>query len=81
MVNGKLRRIAEILHSNRKSGSANRTVVSKFTPEVHKLPFLRMRHTNVAKMAANATICSTFEVQYGKSTSARTTAIGNLGYL
>jgi len=27
---------AEILHSNRKSGSANRMVVSKFTPEVHK---------------------------------------------
>ena len=33
---GKRRQIAEILHSNRKSGSANRTVVSKFTPEVHK---------------------------------------------
>ena len=30
------RQIAEILHSNRKSGSANRTAVSKFTPEVHK---------------------------------------------
>ena len=28
--------IAEILHSNRKSGSANQTAVSKFTPEVHK---------------------------------------------
>jgi len=33
------------------------------------------------KMAINATICSTFEVQYGKSTSMRTTAIGHLGYL
>jgi len=33
------------------------------------------------KMAVNATICSTFEVQYGKSMSARTTAIGHLGYL
>ena len=33
------------------------------------------------KMAVNAAICSTFEVQYGKSTSARTTAIGHLGYL
>ena len=31
-----LRGIAEILHSNKKSGSANRTTVSKFTPEVHK---------------------------------------------
>jgi len=54
-INGKRRQIAEILHSNRKSGSANRTVVCKFTPAVHKLPFLRMRSTNVAKMAANAT--------------------------
>jgi len=33
------------------------------------------------KMAVNATICSTFEVQYGISTSSRTTAIGHLGYL
>ena len=33
---GKRRQIAEILHSNRKSGSSNRTAVSKFTPEVHK---------------------------------------------
>jgi len=32
----KRRQIAEILRSNRKSGSANRTAVSKFTPEVHK---------------------------------------------
>jgi len=30
---------------------------------------------------ANATIFSTFEVQYGTSTSPRTTAIGHLGYL
>ena len=33
------------------------------------------------KMAVNAAICSTLEDQYGKSTSARTTAIGHLGYL
>ena len=33
------------------------------------------------KMAVNAAICSTFEVKYGKSMSARTTAIGHLGYL
>jgi len=33
------------------------------------------------KIAVNATICSTFEVQSGKSTSTRTTAIGHLGYL
>jgi len=33
------------------------------------------------KMAINATICSTFEVQYGKSTSSRTSAIRHLGYL
>jgi len=31
--------------------------------------------------AVNAAICSTFEVQYGKLTSTRTTAIGHLGYL
>jgi len=30
------------------------------------------------KMVVNATICSTFEVQYGKSTSTRTTAIRHL---
>jgi len=30
------------------------------------------------KMAVNATICLTFEVQYGKSTSTRTTAISHL---
>ena len=41
--------VAEIFHSGRKSGSGNRTAVSKFTPEVHKLPFLRMRSTNVAE--------------------------------
>jgi len=35
-INVKQRQIAEILHHNRKSGSANRTAVSKFTPEVHK---------------------------------------------
>ena len=33
------------------------------------------------KMAVNAAICSTFEVQYDKSTSTRTTAIGHLGPL
>jgi len=32
----KRRKIAEILQSNRKSGSMNRTAVSTFTPEVHK---------------------------------------------
>ena len=35
-INGKRRQIAEIVHSNKKSGSANRTAVSKFTPEVYK---------------------------------------------
>ena len=33
------------------------------------------------KMAVNAAICSTFEVQYDKSTSISTTAIGHLGPL
>jgi len=33
------------------------------------------------KMAVNAAICSTFEVQYGKSTLVIKTAIGHLGYL
>ena len=32
------------------------------------------------KMAVNATICSTFEVQYGKSTSTKTTAIRHFGH-
>ena len=31
------------------------------------------------KIAVNAAICSTFEVQYGKLTSTRTTAIGHKG--
>ena len=35
-INGKRRQIAEILHSNRKSRSANRTAVSKFTAKIHK---------------------------------------------
>jgi len=35
-INGKRRQIAEILQPNGKSGSAYRTAVSKFTPEVHK---------------------------------------------
>jgi len=35
-INVKQREIAEILHPNTKSGSANGTAVSKFTPEVHK---------------------------------------------
>jgi len=30
------------------------------------------------KMSVNETLCSTFEVQYGKSTSTRTTAIRNM---
>ena len=33
------------------------------------------------KMAVNAAICSIFEVQYDKSTSARTTALRHLGHL
>jgi len=33
------------------------------------------------KMAVNATICSTSEVQYGKLTSSRTSAIKRLGYV
>jgi len=45
----KNRQIADILHSNRKLGSANRTAMFKFTPEVQTLPFLRMRSTNVAE--------------------------------
>jgi len=74
-INVKRRQIAEILHSNRKSGSANRTAVSKFTPEVHKQPACAVQM--LLTMAGNATKCSTFEVQYGKSTSTRMTAIRN----
>ena len=76
-MNGKRRQIAEILHSNRKSWSANRTAVSKFTPEVHSLynSFCACAVHILLTIAANATKCLTFEVQYGKSTSTRTTAI------
>jgi len=38
----------KFLHSIKKWGSANLTMVSKFTPEVHK-PSLRMRSTNFAE--------------------------------
>ena len=40
-----------------------------------------MRSQMWLKMAVNAAICSTFEVQYGKSTAARTTALRHLGHL
>ena len=40
-----------------------------------------MRSTNVTENAVNAAMCSTFEVQYGKSTTARTTAMRHLGCL
>ena len=82
----KNRQIADILHSNRKLGSANRTEMFKFTPEVQTLPFLRMRSTNVAE---NGRKCDyprkcdyvlTFEVKYGKSTLTRTTGIRHLGH-
>ena len=33
------------------------------------------------QIAVNETMCSTFEVQYGKSTSTRTTAIRHFGHL
>ena len=56
-------------------------VVSKFTPEVHKSPFLRMRSTNVAENGRKCGYMLNFEVQYGKSTSARTTALRRLGHL
>jgi len=38
-----------------------------------------MRSKMLLKMAASAIKCSTFEVQYGKSTSTRTTAIKYFG--
>jgi len=44
----KRHQIAEVLHLNRKSGSASRTAVSKFTPDVIKSPFLCMRSANIA---------------------------------
>ena len=63
------------------SGQGNRTAVSKFTPDFINNRFCACLVQMLLKMAVNATICSTFEVQYGKSTSARTTAVGHLGYL
>jgi len=75
-INEKRRQVAESLHSYRKSGSANRTAVSKFTPEIHKKNrFCACAVQILLNMTVNATICLTIEVQYGKSTSTRTTAI------
>jgi len=47
----------------------------KLLPEVPKQPFLRMRSKMSLTTAANEIKCSTFEVQCGKSTLTRTTAI------
>jgi len=66
-INGKRRQIVEILRSNRKSGSVSRTAVSKFTPKIHKYRFCACAVQMLLKIAVNATKCSTFEVQRGKS--------------
>jgi len=56
--------------------------MQKSTENVAKSPkFCTLIVQMLLTMAVNAAICSTFEVQYVKSTSTRTTAIGYLGYL
>jgi len=63
-IHGKRRQIAEILHSNRKLGPANRMAGQN----LHR-KFINNRFWAVQmllKMAVNVTIFSTFEVQYGK---------------
>jgi len=74
-------KIAEILHSNRKSGWR----IERRCLNLH-WKFINNRFCACAvqmllKMAAKETICSTFEVQYCKSTSTRTTAIRHVGHL
>jgi len=50
----------------------------ELVPEVPKWPFLRMHSKMLLIMTANAAKCSTFEVQYGKSTSTKTSAIRHI---
>jgi len=60
----KRRQIAEIFHSDRKLGSANRTAVSEFTPKIHIYNrFCACAVQMLLKMAVNATKCTTFEVK------------------
>jgi len=75
-INVKRRQIAEILHSNRKSGSANRPALClNLHLKCINNRFCACAVQMLLTMAANATKWSTFVVQYGKSTSSRTTAI------
>jgi len=74
-INEKRRPVAEILHSIEKRG---RWIERRCTNLQRK--FIHNRFYSCAvqmllKMAVNATKCSTFEDQYCKSTSTRTTAI------
>ena len=55
--NGKRRQIAKLLHSNRKSGSANRTAVSKFTQEYGGHSAYKMQKS-MEKRLQNAEISS-----------------------
>jgi len=75
-------KIAAILHSN--IGNRGRRIERRCLNLHRKFRNNRFCACSVQmllKMAVNATISSTFEVQCGKWTSTKTTAIGHLGYL
>ena len=74
-VNGKRRQIAKTSHFVKKSGAVNRMTRSEILLQVYNSRFCACAIKMLLKMAANATKRSTFEVQYVKSTSLRTTAV------
>ena len=63
-INGKCRQIAEILHYNKKSGSANRKAVSKFTPKCISHRFCTCAVQMLLKMAVrlNAQLLKSYTV-------------------
>jgi len=81
-INEKRRLIAEILHSNKKNRGRR---IEQRCLNLHRKcinnRFYACAVQMLLKMAANETMCSTFAVQYGKSTSTKTTAIRHLGHL
>ena len=66
---------AEIWLCMRKSGPRNRTLVSKFSLNVHKYPFLLRRSENMAKIVLNPATSPKFEALNRKLSSRRTIAV------
>jgi len=69
------------LNLHRKLFSACAVAAYAFSMVINGNRFCTCAVQMFVKMAVNATICSDVEVQYGKSTSTRTTAIRHFGHL